>query len=107
MYSKIVQLARLYHLFQHENGKVFTNVESQMQKSNVDFKYGISFTKRESRIAIHLPAECSISKYRVITSSGAFGYIADELEKLCVIMLDKLENETATQRCIRKDVYRA
>ena len=53
MYSKIVQLARLYHLFQHENGKVFTNVESQMQKSNVDFKYGISFTKRESRIAIH------------------------------------------------------
>ena len=52
-------------------------------------------------------AECSLSKYRVITSSGAFGYIADELKKLCVIMLDKLENETATQRCIRKDVYRA
>ena len=42
-------------------------------------------------------AECSLSKYRVITSSGAFGYIADELKKLCVIMLDKLENETATQ----------
>ncbi len=66
MYSKIVQLARLYHLFQHENGKVFTNVESQMQKSNVDFKYGISFTKRESRIAIHqlkvVPGEFEITK---------------------------------------------
>ena len=35
-------------------------------------------------------AECNLSKYRVITSSGAFGYIADELEKLCVIMLDKI-----------------
>ena len=70
MYSKIVQLARLYHLFQHENGKVFTNVESQMQKSNVDFKYGISFTKRESRIAIH-PTEKSTTTATVTTTEAA------------------------------------
>ena len=59
-------------------------------------KLTYAFRKRESS------ALNAVLAYRVITSSGAFGYIADELEKLCVIMLDKLENEMATQRYKKK-----